>query len=182
VDKISDVTEVSSTEVAAVLGLSVRRIQQMIQDGTLQTVRKGRLNLADAVRRYITFLSKDMATADAEDLKIDKSKRSAEALLKASKAQIAKLEADELKGKMHRSDDVAAMTEDLIYTIRGALLALPGRVAVDVSVSPAEAAEIIRKEVYKVMRELAGYRYDPEKYEELVRGRMNWENEKDDDD
>ena len=41
--------------------------------------------------------------------------------------------------------------------------------------SPAEASEIIRKEVYKVMRELANYRYDPQKYEELVRERRDWD-------
>ena len=93
------------------------------------------------------------------------------------KATIAKLEAEELKGKMHRSEDVAAMTTDLIYAIRGAMMALPGRLAVDVASanSPAEAAEIIRREVNKAMRELSNYRYDPKKYEERVRERRAWE-------
>ena len=93
------------------------------------------------------------------------------------KATIAKLEAEELKGKMHRSEDVAAMTTDLIYAIRGAMMALPGRLAVDVASanSPAEAAEIIRREVNKAMRELSNYRYDPKKYEERVRDRRAWE-------
>lgn len=181
-DKINDETAVSTTELAVVLGLGVRRVQQMLQDGTLQPVSRGKLLLAESVQRYINFISKDMSTANEEDLKIDKTKRAAEAKLKASKAQIASLEAEELKGKMHRSEDVAAFTEDLIYTIRGALLALPGRVAVDIAATPAEASAIVRKEVYKIMRELAGYRYDPEKYEELVRGRMNWDAlDKDDD-
>ena len=82
-----------------------------------------------------------------------------------------------MKGKMHRAEDVEAMTSDLVYAIRGALIALPGRLAVDVAAveSPAEASEIIRKEVYKVMRELANYRYDPQKYEELVRERRDWD-------
>lgn len=96
------------------------------------------------------------------------------------------MEMQELQGKMHRSEDVAAMTEDLIYTIRGALIALPGRLAVDVAATStaAEAAEVIRKEVHKVMRELAAYRYDPEKYEERVRQRRDWETAsgRDDDD
>ena len=92
-------------------------------------------------------------------------------------AAIAKAEADELQGKMHRSEDVAAMTTDLIYAIRGAMMALPGRLAVDVASanSPAEAAEIIRREVNKAMRELSNYRYDPKKYEERVRERRAWE-------
>ena len=173
--KITADTEVNGTELAVVLGLSKRRIEQMIQDGTLQTISKGRLSLADSVQRYIKFVSGD--PADKDDIKIEKSRRKAEALMKASKASIAKLEADELQGKMHRSEDVAAMTEDLVYTIRGMLLALPGRLAVDVAAadSPAEAAEIIRKEVFSVMQELSRYRYDPEKYEARVRERRDWE-------
>ena len=78
---------------------------------------------------------------------------------------------------------VAALTEDLVYTIRGALNALPGRLAVDVAAvsTPAEASEVIRKEVSKVMRELAGNHYDPKKYEERVRERRDW-SERDSDD
>ena len=42
----------------------------------------------------------------------------------------------------------------------------------------AEAADIIRAEVFKVMQELSQYRYDPQKYEERVRDRMKWETER----
>ena len=88
------------------------------------------------------------------------------------------MEVEELKGKLHRSEDVEGFTEDLIYTIRAALLSLPGRLSVVVTAaqSPAEAAEIIRKEVHKVMRELAEYHYDPEKDAEKVNERRDWSN------
>lgn len=174
-DRITAETEVSTTELACVLGITGRRIRQMAEDGELDKVEKGRFHLCDSVQRYIRFLSKD--TLSDNDLKLEKAKRTADVTLKAAKAQIAKMEADELSGKIHRSEDVAAMTEDLIYTIRAALLALPGRMAVDVAAaeSPAEAAELIRKEVYKIMQELSGYRYDPQKYEERVRERQNWD-------
>ena len=167
IDVITEQTEVSTTELACVLGITGRRIRQMAEDGQLQKVSKGRFLLADSVQRYVKFRSDGVA----------------ETTMKASKATIAKLEADELKGTMHRAEDVAALTEDLVYTIRGALNALPGRLAVDVAAvsTPAEASEVIRKEVSKVMRELAGYHYDPKKYEERVRERRDW-SERDSDD
>lgn len=173
-EKITVDTEVSTTELACVLGVTGRRIRQIAEDGDIEKIGKGRFNLRESVQKYIKFLLRD--TMSDEDLKLEKTKRTADITLKASKARIAKMEADELQGKMHRAEDVAAMTEDLIYTIRSALNALPGRIAVDVAAvtSPAEAAEIIRKEVHKVMRELAEYHYDPEKYEKLVRERKNW--------
>lgn len=61
-----------------------------------------------------------------EDIKLEKTKKTADVTLKASKARIAKMEADELQGKMHRAEDVAAMTEDLVFTIRSSLNAMPG--------------------------------------------------------
>jgi len=172
--KIASETEVSSSELACVLGITGRNIRQLVEDGQLEKV-DGRFILSDSVQRYVAFKSK--RDKDDEEKRLEKTRLTADVTMKASKAQIAKMEADELRGKMHRSEDVAAMTEDLIYTIRGSLMALPGRLAVDVATvtTPAEAAEIIRKEVHALMRELANYQYDPEKYEERVRERRKWE-------
>lgn len=171
-EKITDETEVTTTELASIFGITARRIQQMAQDGTLVAVKRGSFNLADSVQRYINFLSsKERDVSPQEKAKLD-----ADVSIKKAKAITAVLEANELQGKMHRSEDVAAMTEDLIYTIRGSLMALPGRLAVDVSAAqtPAEASEIIRKEVHKCMKELSEYKYDPKKYEERVRDRRAW--------
>ena len=173
-EKITLETEVTSSELACVLGITGRNVRQLVEDGQLEK-KDGRFLLCDSVQRYVAFKSRK--EADDEEKRLEKARRTADVTMKASKAQIAKMEADELRGKMHRSEDVAAMTEDLIYTVRGSLMALPGRLAVDVAAltTPAEAAEIIRKEVHALMRELANYQYDPEKYEERVRERRKWE-------
>ena len=172
--EITTTIEVRTAELAAVLGITARRVRQLVEDGILQNSSAGKFLLCDAVQLYMNYR---FGSHSAEDLQIDRAKRRADSQIKTAKATIAKLEAEELEGKMHRSEDVAAMTEDLIYTIRGALIALPGRLAVDVATvtSAAEVAEIIRREVYAVMRELAGYQYDPAKYEERVRNRLSWE-------
>lgn len=161
--QISNETTVSPSELAAVLGVTGRRIHQLVEDGILSRAARGRFNLADSVQRYAAFRT-DHATDD-ESLSLDRAKRTAEAQLKASKATVAKIQADELKSSMYRAEDVAAMTEDLIYAIHDALDALPDRLAVDVAAvsTAAEASEVIRKEVHKVMRELSTYRYDPQK-------------------
>ena len=85
----------------------------------------------------------------------------------------------ELRGKLHRSEDVEAITSDLIYAVRSALTALPGRLAPDLAAAqtPAEAADKIRKETFFVMKELSLYQYDPQRYRERVRERQKWEAE-----
>lgn len=170
-EKITNSTEVNATELATVLGISASRVYQLAKDGIISNSRRGHYRLSNSTQQYIAFLvrEKDVDPQEQEKQKADIS-------IKKAKAIISVLEAQELQGKMHRSEDVAAMTEDLIYTIRGMLVALPGRLAVDVASvdTPAEAAELLRREIFKVMAELANYRYDPKKYEERVRERRDW--------
>ena len=173
-EKITEATEVTPAELAAVLRLTGRRVRQLTEDGVLHKNGAGRYALIENIQRW--HLAATAQPVDEEDRKLDKTRRKSEATIKASKALIAKLEADELRGNMHRSEDVRAMTEDLIYTIRSSLSALPGRLAMDVVGvdTAAEASEIIRREVHEIMMELSRYHYDPAKYEERVRDRMDW--------
>jgi len=173
--KITDETTISTTELARCLGLSARRIQQLAQDGIVPPATRGRFRLNDSVQRYITFISGNKMSEDEQ--KVERTRKMAEAQIKAAKATVAKLEASELQGKMHRSEDVEAITADMANTLRSLLLGLPGRLAVDVhnADSAAEASVIIRKAIHEVMEEMSQYQYDPQKYEDRVRERLNWE-------
>ncbi len=173
--KITDDTTVSTTELARILGLSARRVQQMAQDGTVPPASRGRFRLNDSVQRYITFITGNKMSEDEQ--KTEKARRVAEVSIKAAKATMAKLEASELQGKMHRAEDVMAITEEMANTMRSLLLALPGRLAVDVTNarSAAEASVIIKEAVHAIMREMSKFQYDPAKYEERVRERLNWD-------
>ena len=140
-----------------------------------------RYNVVESTRSYVQYLRDKAAGRGEKGIPESKEleKFDAEVRIKQAKAQIAELEAQELQGTMHRSEDVAALTEDLLYTVRDSLLALPGRLAVDVarSETAAEAAEIVKREVYLVMQDLSAYAYDPKTYAERVRERMDWQAE-----
>jgi phage terminase Nu1 subunit (DNA packaging protein) len=183
--KITMDTTVSLSEIALVLGLTSRRIRQLVDDGIIVTEADNKYPLADAVQAYNKFLSSKIPSE--EDTKLEKARRAADAKLKIAKADRAKMETDELKGNMHRSDDVRMITEDMLYAIRNGLGALPGRLAVDVAAceTAAEAYEVIKKEVHALMGEISAYKYDPNRYDEAVRDRMSWglsKNGEDDDD
>ena len=172
-------------DLANLFALTGQWINQLTRDGVLKkrdTPAGKRYNVIESTRAYVQYLRDKAAGRGEKGIPESKEleKFEAEVRIKQAKAQIAELEVQELQGIMHRSEDVAAMTEDLIYTVRGSLMALPGRLAVDVTSAQtaAEAADIIRAEVFKVMQELSQYRYDPQKYEERVRDRMKWETER----
>ena len=152
---------VDSKTIAALFDMTPRRVQQLTKDGVIAAVKEGKANGREPSKK---------------DSEIEGRRLEAEADLKRSKADIAALQLSELEGTMHRSEDVEAVMTDLVYNIRSMLVALPGRLAVDVTgaATPAEASEIIRTEVYKILTELAGYKYDPEVYARRVRDREGW--------
>lgn len=173
---------VKTNDISAMIGKSNQWVGQLVSQGTLNkrsTPHGAMFDVAAAMRAYCDMLEAREAqhAKSPDELKRESAKSAADVTLKVARATVAKLEAEELQGKMHRSEDVAAMTEDLIYAMRNALLALPGRLAVDTAnaKTAAETSEIIRREVYEVMKELSNYKYDPAKYEERVRDRKRWE-------
>lgn len=172
---------VDSKTIAALFGVTTRRVQQLTQEGIISATKQGNANRYDllaTIQKYIRYLTEKANGREPtkKDTETEGRKLEAEADLKRSKADMAALQLKELEGKMHRSEDVEAVVTDLVYTIRSMLMALPGRLAVDVVAvkTPAEASEVIRAEVYKVLEELAAYKYDPEEYARRVRDREGW--------
>lgn len=178
---------VDSKTIAALFDMTTRRVQQLTKEGVITAVKEGNANRYDllpTIQKYIRYLTAKANGREPskKDTEIESRRLEAEADLKRSKADISALQLKELEGTMHRSEDVEAVMTDLVYSIRSMLVALPGRLAVDVSsaASPAEASDIIRTEVYKILEELASYKYDPEVYARRVRDREGWSELSDD--
>lgn len=170
-----------SAIIAKLFGVTDRRVQQLAKEGVIPTAqqRPYKFDLLPTVQAYIKHLSdkangKEQKSTDTVQAESDKLR--AEADLKQSKAKIAEMQLKELEGTMHRSEDVEAMTSDLVYTVRSMIMALPGRLAMDViqAGTAAEASAIIRAECYKILDELSNYKYDPEAYQRRVRDREGW--------
>ena len=172
---------VNAQTVAQVFGLTVRRIQQLTQDGILVTEADGKrrvYDLPDTVQRYIRYVSERLnAKSGIGAAEIERRKALAEAELKEAKAEIASLDLKELWGQMHRSEDVEQKTMELVYAIRAMLQALPGRLAMDLAAitKPAEVSERLKTEINHVLSQLSNHEYDAEAYKECVRERQGRE-------
>ena len=177
---------VKTADICSLFGFSNQWAGQLTSQGILNKTKtpQGNLyNLVNSVKSYIESIENKVSKTEDEK-KIEKAKSAAELKLKAAKASIAQLQADELKGRMHRSEDVERLTQDMCYTIRNMLLGMPGRLAVDVANcdSAEECSVIIRDAVNAILEELSNYQYDPKKYEELVREREDMDDKPQDDD
>lgn len=167
---------VKTADVCAILGKSNQWVGQLTSQGTLnkcKTAHGALYNLSESLSAYIKSVE-DKSSDNPEQKEIELNKLKADVSLRTSKAIVAGLNAKELQGKMHRSEDVAALTEDMVYTIRSALLALVGRLSTDLVgiTDQAELSAKIQDEVYAIMDTLSSYKYDSKKYEERVRQRL----------
>ena len=116
-----------------------------------------------------------------EDGANESAKLRAEVRYKEAKAELEELRVKELKGELHRAEDVEAITTDHVLYLRSILMALPGKLAVDVAAldSASQVADRIKSEIYTVLKSLTDYEYDAEAYKKRVREREGWSEEQD---
>lgn len=172
--------------IARLFGKTVRRIQQLTQDGILpteQTPDGRRYDLLPTITRYIKYLEARAEKQQPQSMtqKLE-AKLDAEIKYKKAKADKAKLELDELKGKMHRASDIETLTNELVFSVRSMLLALPGRIAIDLAAinNPTEVSQYMARHVEALLDELAQHEYDPDVYRQLAREREGWQTDDDD--
>ena len=177
--------------IAQLFGISVRRVQQLTQEGIISTVdvkqKNGRTvkryDLAPTVKRYVKHLSdiaygRKQKNQSLEDQKLEK-----DIEIKDAKAEKLKMEVSELRGEMHRSEDVEEAFEDFAGTVRAAFLQLPGRLAVDTANAQTamETSALIQEVVNDTLNTLSVYRHDPEFYKKKVREREGWRDREEED-
>lgn len=174
---------VTSTEIAKLIGKTNKTVQDLTRDGVLpavETKNKTRVsrkyNKYETIQAYIDFIEERAKKQNGGDK--EKEKLQVEIDIKKTKLKVEELKLGELESRMHAAEDVEAMTDDLVLNIRSDLLALPGRLAVDLAEvkDASEIAERIQNEVYEILEDLSNYEYDKGKYEKRVRERKNWTN------
>lgn len=166
--------------IANMFGVTTRRIEQLTTEGIIKGEGKPiKYDLVPTIKAYIKYLSdKAHARAKKEEIeKLEKEKLESEVTIKRSKAEVAKLELKEIQGKMHRAEDVEAIFTDHALFLRGLLLAMPNKLAVDLAGehTAAEQAETVKREVHYILNQLTEYRYDAEEYKKRVLARKGWD-------
>lgn len=168
---------VTTRELAEVFGVTIARISQLRKDGVLSGEGSPlKYDLPASVQAYVSWAVDSAKARKPEDVDTERKKLQAEADYKEAKARQEELKLAELEGRMHSAEDVEAATTQLVYAVRSAMLAMPGRIAVDVvGKTAAEASEIVRREVFAALESLSEYEYDPKAYADMVRERKGWQ-------
>lgn len=159
---MAEAFEVTEVELAEYLGLSTRRIRQLVKEGVVVKSQRGRYDLKASVLGYINSIRQQekRGTADLEKLKIS---REAESLMhERLKKRKTELQVLNLEKKMHTSEDVEYFWNSMILSAKSRLTAIPVKCApVLVGIEDRkEIQSILKREISDALSELANYDID----------------------
>lgn len=149
---------VNQKELAQCLGISSRRVRQLREDGLFKLSQEGRgYSLEKSIQEYIEY------KVNAETgRRASISKEEVQAEHEEVKKQISILKLRKLRRELHEAADVEAYLSDMLIRFKNRLMAVPTKLAMQVSGEEDINAviQIIKKEMVSVLEELS--EYDPD--------------------
>ena len=147
-------------ELAAIFGCSPRWINQLTTNGLLTQVERGRYQLGSTIREYIASIKQQAEEKDEEETDL----RAEQTLLTRANRKMAELELAVMNGKLHRSEDVQSIMNEMLTSFRSRLLAIPARISPEVAAATDAMVvqQMIKGEIYDALSELS--EYDPAKF------------------
>jgi len=156
--KIITEMQVSTSEMAALLGLSVRRVQDMAREGVLPQDTSGRFprfHLKESLHAFIRSIEERcQRESKVADIRVEKT------LLTREQRIQAELKTRVMTGQLHRGDDVRAIMSDMLAAFRARILVIPSRLAprvVGLEDIPV-VQDLLTAECHEALAELAGYK------------------------
>ena len=157
--KGGEVVLVNQTELAECLGVTPRRVRDMIQEGFFQFKDGRKYNLAPCIKEYIAYKLKP-ANSDGE-VDLDKEKAEHE----RAKKEISQLKLRKMKGEVHEAVYVELYWNEMLLNFANKLETIPSKIAVQV-VGETDVQRIIKlldDSIEEALNELS--KYDPTKIE-----------------
>lgn len=153
---------VGTQKLAEILDLTDRRIQQLVTEGVLDKVGRGKYDLVKSVQSYIAYQINTLKARQSTGSKLDEETR----LLKERADQVA-MENDKLRGELIPVDAVKLVWQHLVTAARSRLLAIPSKVKTSHSDMDISIVNAIEREVRECMEDMS---HDglPERYRKPV--------------
>ncbi|MDX2265435.1 MAG: hypothetical protein NW215_10745 [Hyphomicrobiales bacterium] len=133
--------EIAGIELAAILGLSPRRIDQLVVEGAFQKVARGKFALGDAVQSYIAHIKEEAKKRQATTTDDE---------LRAERARKLRLENDQTEAILLPADAVMNTLDEVVAAVRVGFAGLPARVTRDM-----ELRKVIETECDSILTAVA---------------------------
>lgn len=141
---------VTTTDMATLLGLSERRVNQLAREEVAVKVAPGTFNAPATIANYIKSIdAKAQAKASSLDAEMQLARQ------RRAQADALELRNERTRGEMIPADVVDREWSEIVRRIRSGVLSLPSRIRASISFLDADHGEIIDRECRLVLRILA---------------------------
>ena len=136
---------------AKLLQITPRRLQQLVTEGVIPKVSRGRYELAPVVQAYINYLRERTLPGMMNVVSLDEARQRK----LAAEAKLAEIEVAKAEGGVVTIQIVEKSWTDLVHAVRGRLLALPQNVAAMVAVEDdtGKCEALINREIKSALAE-----------------------------
>lgn len=143
-----------SADTARILGISVRRLQQLTKEGILVKEDYGKYEIGKVVQAYLAFRISLCESDDEETLNFKKEKT----LLTRAQRKKAEVDLAIVKGELHKAEDVERVMMQMLSIFRNRCLTIPSRASpLLIKKSLDEIKTILRTEINNALQELSDY-------------------------
>ena len=150
--------------IAQLFGVTVRRIQQLTQEGilpTTETAEGRRYDLVPTIQSYVKYLSEKAygKNRSEEELKLKNRKIEAEASLKEAQGELARLKTDIAQGKYIPVEEAVLDYQKFFVTFKKFAMSLPSRLIgfVNSYLDPVESRRIEKDVSGEIQRLLSAF-------------------------
>lgn len=145
---------VSTSDMADILGVTARWIQQLTKDGILVQASRGKFHLPENVQRYIKYIE-NMHEDGGEQIDYNKEK----ALHERAKRKIAEMDLAEKEKTLIQVDEVEKLLEKMIGLFKGRCLTIPSKVSplVQYETELPAIVGLLKKEINEALQELSDH-------------------------
>lgn len=143
-----------SADTAKILGISIRWLQKLTQDGILVKEGQGKYEIAKTVQAFVEWKVSQAKESDKEELnfKVEKT------LLTRAQRKKAEMELGVMQGELHKGEDVERVVNAMLATFRTRCLVIPTRAApLLAGKSLNEIKQALGAEVREALAELSDY-------------------------
>lgn len=152
--------DVGPTVLQRLIGVSHETLRKRTAAGILPKSGHGKYPLVECLKSYFDHLREQAGGRGSENAQ--EALAEARANKEQNLAEISELKLNHLKGVMVHADEVQREWDDILVTVRSAVLAAPNRVVSKLPHLSREDLEIIRLELYQVLSEVADDKSDGE--------------------
>lgn len=141
---------VNARELANIMDLSERRVNQLVSEGVLQKETDGKF---DVMKCVIDYYKNKAGLEAGASYEIER------ALHEKIKRETAEIELAELRGNMHSATDIKRVVSGMLINFRGKMLAIPATISPKIinQNNPNVIASALTKAIKTALQELSEY-------------------------